>query len=66
MNEADRTLELSSEELRRLIEAATERILAYIESLPGQPSASPEGGAEAEPNTQVYSFVFFRRVLRKR
>jgi aromatic-L-amino-acid/L-tryptophan decarboxylase len=46
MNEADRTLELSSAELRRLIEAATERILAYIESLPRQPSASPEGGAE--------------------
>jgi aromatic-L-amino-acid decarboxylase len=46
MNEADRTLELSSEELRRLIEAATERILAYIESLPRQPSASPEGGAD--------------------
>src|SRR5258706_1957318 len=46
MNEADRTLELSSEELRRLIEAATDRILEYIESLPRQPSASPEGGAE--------------------
>ena len=46
MNEADRTLELSSAELRRLIEDATERILAYIESLPRQPSASPEGGAE--------------------
>jgi aromatic-L-amino-acid decarboxylase len=46
MNEADRTLELSSGELRRLIEAATGRVLAYIESLPGQPSASPEGGAE--------------------
>ena len=46
MNEADRTLELSSGELRRLIEAATARILAYIESLPRQPSASPEGGAE--------------------
>ncbi len=42
----DKTLELSSEELRRLIESATERILAYIESLPRQPSASPEGGAD--------------------
>ena len=46
MNAADRTLELSSQELRRLIEDATERILAYIESLPRQPSASPEGGAD--------------------
>ena len=27
---------------------------------------SPKGGAEAEPNTQAYSFVFFLRVLRKR
>lgn len=42
----DKTLELSSEELRRLIEAATERILAYIESLPRQPSSNAEGGAD--------------------
>ncbi len=41
----DRTLELSSEKLRGLIEAATDRILRYIESLPRQPSADPEGGA---------------------
>ena len=46
MNEADRTLELSSGELRRLIEGATDRILAYIESLPRQPSANAEGGAD--------------------
>ena len=46
MNEEDRTLELSSGELRRLIEAATERLLDYIESLPRQPSANAEGGAE--------------------
>ena len=46
MNAVDRTLELSSEELRGLIEAATGRILAYIESLSRQPSASPEGGSE--------------------
>lgn len=45
MNEPDKTLELSSEELRRLIEAATDRILGYIESLPEQPSANPDGGA---------------------
>ena len=45
MNEADRTLELSSQELRGLIEAATARILAYIESLPRQPSGDTAGGA---------------------
>ena len=44
MNE-DRALELSSAELRGLIEAATERILAYIESLPRQPSGDSAGGA---------------------
>jgi aromatic-L-amino-acid decarboxylase len=42
----DKTLELSSEEFRRLIEAATERILAHIESLPRQPSSNAEGGAD--------------------
>lgn len=43
---ADRTLELSSEELRRLLEAAIQRILEYIESLPRQPSADTTGGVE--------------------
>jgi aromatic-L-amino-acid/L-tryptophan decarboxylase len=42
----DKTLEISSGELRGLIEAATERILAYIESLPRQPSSNAEGGAD--------------------
>ena len=42
----DRTLELSVSELRRLIEAATERILAYIESLPRQPSGDSAGAAD--------------------
>ncbi|HLN59344.1 MAG TPA: aminotransferase class I/II-fold pyridoxal phosphate-dependent enzyme [Thermoanaerobaculia bacterium] len=41
----DRTLELSGPELRDLIEAATERILAYIESLPRQPSGDSAGAA---------------------
>jgi aromatic-L-amino-acid decarboxylase len=40
----DRTLELQGETLRRLIDAATERILSHIESLPRQPSADVEGG----------------------
>jgi aromatic-L-amino-acid decarboxylase len=42
----DRSLELSGEALRSLIEAATERILAHIESLPRQPAADTAGGAE--------------------
>ncbi|HSP94126.1 MAG TPA: aminotransferase class I/II-fold pyridoxal phosphate-dependent enzyme [Thermoanaerobaculia bacterium] len=41
----DRTLELSGPELRDLIEAATERIIAYIESLPRQPSGDSAGEA---------------------
>jgi len=45
LKEPDRTLELSTGEVRRLIEAATARILTYLESLPGQPSADTEGGA---------------------
>jgi aromatic-L-amino-acid decarboxylase len=44
MSGEDRTLELQGEALRGLIEAATERILAHIESLPRQPSADVEGG----------------------
>ncbi len=42
----DRTLELSGDGLRVLIEAATRRILAYIESLPRQPSGDTAGGAD--------------------
>lgn len=46
MSTEDRSLELQGEPLRRLIDQATERILAHIESLPRQPSADTEGGAE--------------------
>ncbi|HEY3204438.1 MAG TPA: aminotransferase class I/II-fold pyridoxal phosphate-dependent enzyme [Thermoanaerobaculia bacterium] len=46
MHEEDRTLELSSEALRRLIDAATERIVAHIASLSRQPSFDTAGGAE--------------------
>lgn len=42
----DRSLELSGDPLRRLIEAATERILAHIATLPSQPSADIEGAVE--------------------
>jgi aromatic-L-amino-acid/L-tryptophan decarboxylase len=46
MSAEDRSLELSGDDLRRLIEGATERILEHIASLPSQPSADAEGGAE--------------------
>lgn len=42
----NRGLELSGEALARLIDAARDRILAHIASLPGQPSADVEGGIE--------------------
>src|SRR5262245_34732878 len=42
----DRSLELSGPALRDLIEEASKRILAHIESLPRQPAANTEGGAE--------------------
>jgi len=42
----DRSLELEGTALRRLIDAAAERILAHVASLPDQPSADVEGGAE--------------------
>ncbi|MGH9369081.1 MAG: pyridoxal phosphate-dependent decarboxylase family protein [Thermoanaerobaculia bacterium] len=41
----DRSLELSGENLARLIDAAAQRILRHLESLPRQPAADTEGGA---------------------
>src|SRR5215472_18666116 len=42
----DRSLELSGQALSDLIDGAKERILRHIESLPQQPSADAQGGAE--------------------
>jgi aromatic-L-amino-acid decarboxylase len=42
----DRQLELSTGALRALVDAAVERVAAYVESLPTQPSADTEGGVE--------------------
>jgi aromatic-L-amino-acid decarboxylase len=42
----DRSLELSSEQFRRLAEAALDRIGQHLDSLPRQPSANAEGGSE--------------------
>lgn len=41
----DRALELSAQTLARMIDAARDRILAHIASLPRQPAADTEGGA---------------------
>ena len=43
---ADNTLELSSEDFRDLVEAATRRIVDYVESLPRQPSADTDSSPE--------------------
>jgi aromatic-L-amino-acid decarboxylase len=42
----DRSLELSRDEFHGLVETATRRLVEYVESLPSQPSADIEGGAE--------------------
>jgi len=42
----DKSLELSSDEMRRLISLATEAIIKHIEKLPSLPSADTGGGAE--------------------
>ncbi len=46
MTGEDRSLELTGEALRRLIDEAAERIVAHVDSLPDQPSADTAGGAE--------------------
>jgi aromatic-L-amino-acid decarboxylase len=43
---ADTELELSPRDFRALVEAATRRIVDYVESLPRQPSADTVGSAE--------------------
>ncbi len=52
---ADTSLELSAAEMRDLLAAVTERVVAHVSSLPAQPAADVEGGAEvaralAEPD----------------
>ncbi|HLN92865.1 MAG TPA: aminotransferase class I/II-fold pyridoxal phosphate-dependent enzyme, partial [Thermoanaerobaculia bacterium] len=42
----DRSLEIAPDEFRNMVEAATARLIEYVESLPGQPSADTEGGAD--------------------
>ncbi|HVG07128.1 MAG TPA: aminotransferase class V-fold PLP-dependent enzyme [Thermoanaerobaculia bacterium] len=40
----DHPLELSGDEMRRLVEAAMERIAKHVDTLPEQPASSTEGG----------------------
>ncbi|HEY3170334.1 MAG TPA: aminotransferase class I/II-fold pyridoxal phosphate-dependent enzyme [Thermoanaerobaculia bacterium] len=42
----DRSLELPRGEMRALIDAAASRVVEYVESLPRQPAADTDGGAE--------------------
>jgi aromatic-L-amino-acid decarboxylase len=72
----DRSLELSRDELRALIDAAARRVLDYVESLPRQPSADTDGGAElarslveplperGRPYEELLDLVF-QKVVRK-
>jgi aromatic-L-amino-acid decarboxylase len=47
MPETDHPLELSAPEMRALVQAALDRIVAHIESLPTQPVSDTRGGFEA-------------------
>ena len=53
-----RSLELSGDEMRRMVDEAMRRIVAHIESLPAMPASDVEGGVElarsiAEPMPQA-------------
>ena len=68
----DRTLELTGDELRRLIDAAAARVVAHVDSLPRQPSADVEGGVAlarslveplpetGQPAEELLDFLFER------
>ncbi len=72
----DRSLELSADETRALVDAAVRRVVEYVESLPGQPSADTVGGAalarslveplpeRGRPYEELLDLVF-DRVIRK-
>ena len=46
MTGVERELEISPEAMRRMIDAAAERVIAHISALPKQPAIAVEGGAE--------------------
>ena len=76
MSREDRTLELQGDALRRLIDAAAERVVAHVDSLPRQPAADTDGGVAlarslAEPLPETATAVedlfdlLFSRVIPK-
>jgi aromatic-L-amino-acid decarboxylase len=72
----DYPLELSGEEMRRLVDAAMEHVAAHVDSLPEQPSSAIEGGCrlarslveplpeEGTPFPKLLSLLFERAVPR--
>ena len=76
MTGEDRSLELSGDALRRLIDEAAERIVAHVDSLPRQPSADTTGGASlarslveelpetGTPAAELLDFLFDRVIPR--
>ncbi len=48
----DRSLELSPEEFRHLVDRAAKRIIQHVASLPDQPASDVEGGAELARSLQ--------------
>src|SRR5215218_2122998 len=72
----DHPLELSGDEMRRLVEAAMERIAKHVDTLPEQPASSTEGGLrlarslaeplpqDATPFPKLLDLLFDRAVPR--
>ena len=70
MKTPDTSLELSSEAMRQLVAEAVEHLLPYLASLPEQPAADTDGGAElarslveplpeiGRPASELFDFLF--------
>jgi aromatic-L-amino-acid decarboxylase len=70
MNKLDCPLELSPDAMRQLVTEAIEHLLPYLESLPQQPAADTDGGAElarslveplpeiGRPASELFDFLF--------
>ena len=70
MKTPDTSLELSSEAMRQLVAEAVEHLLPYLASLPEQPAANTDGGAElarslveplpeiGRPASELFDFLF--------
>jgi aromatic-L-amino-acid decarboxylase len=74
MTETDNPLELTGTDLKHLVDAAMERVIPHIDTLPQQPAAAVEGGAalarslveplpeKGVPLSEVLDLVFDRAV----